>query len=514
MAPQQGLLHTPPHQESSLSEPLISAETINDDECLPLSSEEPVSRNVTIILIYTWFAYAGRSIWNQNVLATFAFLIRDGDPKAVGFMTAVMGLSQLIVSFPTGFLADKYRRDSMAKVASIVGLAAVTTTVIALHHSSYVCLVLSLCVWGLHWGIANTSNSALFADSIRDGQRSHYFTTRAVLINLGNAAGPLVALIVFAVLGDTWTIRDCAIVMAVGQCFCLPAIFLLCFLNDDAVVVVHEHEDPSPYQEALLLGENQNDDEEDEAMIQEEEESSSSNRNTRSHHLDENYDARRLATFFRCFPQERIIPVLVATSDVGAGLASGMSVRFFAIFLYDNLHVNPIHVQVLYVITPLIQATLMKTAQMLAQRFGRCQIAVAFKWTGISLMFAMVLAYTKKQPVWLTCMVLVLRTAFMNSTSALTKSVLMDNVPKKERAKWSALESLNTFSWSGSAAIGGLLVDRWGVVPNFCVTACLQFLATLPFLILSVFGKASSSSSSSSSTRNLDEDEEEGRGTQ
>jgi MFS family permease len=169
-----------------------------------------------------------------------------------------------------------------------------------------------------------------------------------------------------------------------------------------------------------------------------------------------------------------------------------MSVRYFAIFLYDNLHINPVNVQALYIIAPLIQASLMKIAQILAQRYGRCRMAVAFRWTGIILMFAMVVSYTRGFPVWTTCTILLVRTAFMNATSALTKSVLMDHVPKEERAKWSALESLNMFSWSGSAALGGILVDYRGIVFNFCVTACLQFVATMPFLVLSLFRKTES----------------------
>ena len=78
----------------------------------------------------------------------------------------------------------------------------------------------------------------------------------------------------------------------------------------------------------------------------------------------------------------------------------------------------------------------------------------------------------------------------MNSTSALTKSVLMDNIPKEERGKWSAMESVNMFSWSGSAALGGLLVGYEGIVFNFCVTACFQLLATLPLAALIATDKA------------------------
>jgi len=63
----------------------------------------------------------------------------------------------------------------------------------------------------------------------------------------------------------------------------------------------------------------------------------------------------------------------------------------------------------------------------------------------------------------------------------------MDHVPKEERAKWASLESVSMVSWSGSAALGGILVESKGILFNFCFTAFLQFLATGPLLLLSFF---------------------------
>ena len=54
---------------------------------------------------------------------------------------------------------------------------------------------------------------------------------------------------------------------------------------------------------------------------------------------------------------------------------------------------------------------------------------------------------------WIIPLYLV-RTWVMNCTSGLTKSILNDYVSKKRRAKWNGLESVNIFSWSGSAALG------------------------------------------------------------
>ena len=87
-------------------------------------------------------------------------------------------------------------------------------------------------------------------------------------------------------------------------------------------------------------------------------------------------------------------------------------------------------------------------------------------------------------PVWLICIVYVCRTALMNSTAPLTRSILMDNVPKRERGRWNALESVNMFSWAGSAALGGYLVSWNGLLFNFSVTAAMQFLGTIPVILL------------------------------
>jgi MFS family permease len=451
MAPQLLL-----QEGASLSEPLLPQDYDSD-----ISNEEPsprepredpkkVSRNVTIALCYTFIIFACRSTWSMSVFSTFVYLLRD-NPEDVGYVTGVMGLFQMLVSFPAGCWADKHRRDSLLKVASAVGIGAIGTTLFALYYTSFQFLVLALAVWGIYWGISVTSLSALFADSIEDGKTAHYFTLRAILVQLGNITGPTVALVMFLFLGDKWTTRDCAIVMSIGQLLGLPAVILLCCLNDDHAVSRSENSLP---EESLLL--------------EEQVESVGENRNT---------------TRYFCIPEQRVVPTLVAIADVTAGLASGMSVRYFAIFLV-GLGLSPVNVQVLYIISPLIQAVLMKVAQRLAQTYGRCHVAVLFKWTGLSLLISMIFSYARHQPTWVICTLLVLRTAFMNSTSALTKSVLMDSVPSEERGKWSALESLNVFSWSGSAAIGGLLVKYDGIICNFCVTAGLQFVATLPLIAL------------------------------
>lgn len=66
----------------------------------------------------------------------------------------------------------------------------------------------------------------------------------------------------------------------------------------------------------------------------------------------------------------------------------------------------------------------------------------------------------------------------MNSSKPLTKSILMDIVKKEQRGRWSALEAINAATWSGSAMLGGYLIDRYGIVQNFIITAALQVQPT------------------------------------
>ena len=68
--------------------------------------------------------------------------------------------------------------------------------------------------------------------------------------------------------------------------------------------------------------------------------------------------------------------------------------------------------------------------------------------------------------------------------ACLLKSVMMDFVDKKSRGKWNAFDSITSFGWSGSAVLGGILVDRYGYSLTFFMTAGLQVFAWLPLLSL------------------------------
>ena len=166
-------------------------------------------------------------------------------------------------------------------------------------------------------------------------------------------------------------------------------------------------------------------------------------------------------------------------------IAAGMSIRYFPIFFLSNLRLNPVIVQILFFSSVVCQIPLSIVAQRGAKRIGRCQMTVLFKWIGVLCFVSMILSYRYRLSNVLISILWIGRTSLMNSCSALTKSIIMDAVPQCERGKWSALESVNMFSWSGSAFLGGILVGEEGIIFNFTLTCCMQAIAILPLLYIS-----------------------------
>ena len=91
-------------------------------------TETKKSENINLILTYTLLSSISRSLWNQSVLSAFVYLLTSNDPKYVGYLTAIMGIAQLIFSFPTGIFTDRYRRDTLLSLSAGFGVLAAIVT--------------------------------------------------------------------------------------------------------------------------------------------------------------------------------------------------------------------------------------------------------------------------------------------------------------------------------------------------------------------------------------------------
>jgi hypothetical protein len=331
----------------------------------------------------------------------------------------------------------------------------------------------------IYWGVSQTCLTALFADSTPDGERLHYFTQRLIVGRLARMFGPAVGLVMFYFLGDDWTTQECANVIAAAQVVAMPCVVLLWFLRDE-----HADDDMEPADEASHNGSTS-------AKIRDYGTASSQSsgislvsvgQSDDNQHSEETRDGRKDYLFFA---------INLSIFEATTFLAAGLSLKFFPIFFMENLHLHPSIVQIIYLINPLGQIPLVHVVKALASRFGRIQVTAVMSWLGTLSLFAMILFYhsvTRYNPTttnitW-TCAFFVARMWLMNSTLALRKSALMDAVPKKERARWGALESFNSATWAGSAFIGGFLVTAHSVLFNFAVTGIFQIIAIIPLLFI------------------------------
>jgi hypothetical protein len=481
----------PGSQLDSLTEPLLSQannNTCRGDSSLPNENDldiendaDILSTNIHRILTFTWCVFTGRSIWGQSVLAVFIFLLRPGSPESVGYVMAVMGVCQVFASFSAEFLANHCRRETMLKLASTIGLSAVAVTSLAVLRTDYLLLVGALSLWGIMWGILDNSLASLFSDSIPKNKRVLYFKRGSSLMQLGNFSGPLIALLIFYYLGNKWSIRDCSIVMAAGLVLCVPAILILCCLRDDG------DNDQTDIDLPIMISFQDSMEEKCEPLVSDTELACHTLdiENQEENFLTDSQEEREDKSFQVCCYEGYLAkPILITLADMLSGIASGMSIRYFPIFLVDQLQLSPVQVHILCMVTVLGQSILAKAARGLAKPYGLCRVSALFQWIFVSLLVSMVVCYVRGLPVWLICLLYVAHSSLMNSTGSLSKEALLDSVPKEDLAKWNSMATLEMFLWSGSAAIGGVLVGYRGIVFNFYMTAGLQLLATLPLLCL------------------------------
>jgi hypothetical protein len=320
----------------------------------------------------------------------------------------------------------------------------------------------------------------------------------------------------FYILGDKWTVADCAMVIRMAQTFLIPAFCLLCFFSDDDIIITPaaadvtaaavdrsatttpmtplEHEQQQDnngaccttqqQQEPLLLQQHA-------AMQQDVEEPPVTTTTTTTSRTGQDVNETALYCCCSCLENMskfRYIAILAAGSDILCAFASGICFRYFTIFFVKNLHLDPVLVQGMDAIACLAGIALLQCTQKLSLRFGRCATAVVFKWTGVVWLLLMTIGYDHGYIAqwWIVAILYLAQNAFLFSTGALTRSLVMDNVPSEERAKWSALESINIFGWCGTAAVGGYLVERFhgNVLPVFYISAMLQVVGSLPLVML------------------------------
>ncbi|MHA1200866.1 MAG: MFS transporter, partial [Candidatus Heimdallarchaeaceae archaeon] len=283
---------------------------------------------------------------------------------------------------------------------------------------------------------------------------------------IAQSIGPFISVFLFYIFGDEWELPILKNVILVGIIVTAVSIVLMEFFNDKKSL--------GSVSESIEIDE-----------VEEIEEEKSNG--LRSH-----------------LPKgAKLIPYLLVASNVIIGVGAGMTIKYFPIFFIEVYNLKPVWVQIIMGFTAIATGFTGLMAQKLSMRRGRPLMILLFQLSATLCLFALIFYPT----MWLMVPLFIARGSLMNAGQPLSRSILMDVVPKKNRGKWNSLETLAWgFFWNFSALIGGYLIGdtpprvHWtldvlinqnpleGYIPRFwlcfLVTACIYTVGLIPLLFL------------------------------
>jgi MFS family permease len=409
--------------------------------------------NVNLAYIYTALQSFGRGIWMGNVLSLYIVLFSESSNgifglssnELLGITAGVSGIAMTAIVFPAGFMADKFPRDRILRISAFAGIIAMLSLGIA---SNIIMIMVALFLWGAFQGLSRPAFESILADSLPTGARSGTYSRIHLVRQLSMSAGPFLNVILFLAFGDKWDINILKSVMYVGIGVSLLSTAVLFFFKDDRSL--------GSESEALF----HNDTDIPELEIKQ-----------------QNKLARKIA-------------ILLVSSNVIIGMGAGMSIKFFPVFFRSLYHLQPVAVQIIMGITSITTGFFALVAQKFSLQRGRAKMIFVVQLSATSCLIAIGFY----PAIFLLIPLFIMRGALMNAAQPLSRSILMDVVPKKHRGKWNSIETVAWgLFWNGSAVIGGFLIGDNNFQRCFFITAGIYLIGTIPILMLIPLVKKESS---------------------
>ncbi|KAG9400527.1 hypothetical protein AC1031_010745 [Aphanomyces cochlioides] len=161
--------------------------------------------NVKLAYLFTITYFSCNSIIFQQVLSGFIFVL-TGSNEPVGVVKGVQGITQMIAAIPGGWACDHFRRDTILKVASVLGVFCAVLSMVAFYIGHMMLIYVTFGCWGLFSALQSPALEALFADSIPNGERSFPITVKHMLMNTAFIVGPAICVVFFLIYGDSWNL--------------------------------------------------------------------------------------------------------------------------------------------------------------------------------------------------------------------------------------------------------------------------------------------------------------------
>ncbi|MFW9915061.1 MAG: MFS transporter [Candidatus Thorarchaeota archaeon] len=392
------------------------------------------NRNIRAAYIGAIFQSIGFGMLWMNILSIFIFILADESTALLGLVSAVAGIVSTVFLFPSGLIADRWRRDVLVWTGSVLAIIALAILVLSVNIGMVIIAELFI---GAALGISGTAREALLADSIPSGKRSKVYADLFFLNMVFSAVGPSLNIVLFFYLGDKWDINILRAVIFVSAIFIYLGSITTFFMADKNTL--------GKESESLAK-----------SVVGEDKEERSA---------------------FK-------IPIIIVASGLIIGFGAGMTVYFFPIFFKEEYSVGPILLNAIFLVMSLTTAFSGIAGQRLSKRLGLIETMFLLQMSAV---YALAFI-TQYPPLFLLIPLFIIRNALMNAAGPLNRTIVMDRIAKRHRAKWNALEQLSWgFFWNVSAAVGGWIIENYSFRVCFTITATLYMIATLLLLVL--FGR-------------------------
>ncbi|WP_455464250.1 MFS transporter [Candidatus Hodarchaeum mangrovi] len=385
----------------------------------------------------------------------------------LGNLFTTSGLASTIFVFPSGYFADKYRRDFLIRISvffGILGQIILIYSTTKVPSSALVLLFVAQLFGGLSWGLSGPASQALIADSIEPGNRSKVFANMHFINLVAAAAGPFLAAALTIFLGDNWEFSVLQVIIFFGAFANIIGNAAVIFASDDkALVSVQERG-----KEKVLSQDDQ---------------------------IEDIGVKKSFQVFNKSFDISRpsydwVVPITIVISGIIIGFGAGATVAFFPILFASETigyGLKPLFTYSVVGITNIATGIMGLVAQRMIKFFGR--IISMFLVQGLAIICLLglvvnIFLFQNQIITWELSVVILVgfyltRNALMNASGPISRSIVMDVVPASSRAKWNSLETLAWgMFWSVSASIGGFIVDTFGFIYVFLFTATLYTIAT------------------------------------
>ncbi|MHA1441725.1 MAG: MFS transporter [Candidatus Heimdallarchaeota archaeon] len=419
-----------------------------------VSTKEVIrSMNYNVKLVFGFYATnsLSRGLWMGSVLSLYISLFAEQNyfyglsyNQILGVTSAASGLTMTLFVFPAGYLADRFRRDIILKASTVIGIAAVLFLIFG---QSITFILISMLLLGLFNAFVRPSIESIFADSIHSGYRSRVYSWGHLVNQIASALGPFINIGLFAIFGNSHDPLVMRKVMSVGFAVMAVSIVLLYFFKDKR-----------------SLGD------ESEAIA---DEVTQLNGEATKSRLISKLDPKRAAL---------VIPMLLVIGNVIIGVGAGMSIKFFPNLFKDQYLLNPIVIQLIMGGTALATGLLAIVSQKVSLKLGRVQTIFFAQFIAT----ACLLVLSVYPPLAALIPIFIFRGSFMNAGQPLSRSILMDLIPKKQRGRWNSIEAIAWgLFWNASALIGGFIVG-----PNnnynlcFIITTFVYIIGMIPIIIM------------------------------